>query len=283
MPSNRLRLIVKTALATTLSLAAAGALGGWIVLEAGWYNVAATQQHFQPVHTLLERGMRESVRFHARDIVPPPLDDDARILRGARLYDQFCVQCHGGPGVAQGPVGKSMQPVPGPLVDAARRWHPRELYWITKHGIRMAGMPAWDFHLREDELWDLVAFLGQFPTQTRGSYQALLRTPAPAAPPAPPDAPAHADPERGRMALSQYACQSCHRIPGVTGPDTYVGPPLAGLAQRKYVAGMLPNTAENLARWIRVPHEIDPQTTMPTLGVTPADARDMAAYLLTEE
>ena len=283
MPSNRLRLIVKTALATTFALAAAGAVGGWIVLEAGWYNVAATQQHFQPVYSLLEQGMKESVRFHSRDIAVPPLNDDGRVLRGAHLYHQHCAQCHGGPGVAQAPIGMSTQPIPGPLVDAARRWQPRELYWITKHGIRMAGMPAWDFHLREDELWDLVAFLQRLPGQTRASYRALVEAPAPPAPPAPPDAPAHADIHRGRMALTQYACQSCHKIPGVTGPDIYVGPPLAGLSQRKYVAGVLPNTQENLARWIRMPHEIDPQTTMPTLGVTERDARDMAAYLFSKE
>mgnify|MGYP006144739371 CR=1 FL=1 len=58
MASNRLRLIVKTALATTLSLGAAAALGGWIVLESGWYNVAATQQHFQVVHSVLENAMK---------------------------------------------------------------------------------------------------------------------------------------------------------------------------------------------------------------------------------
>ena len=286
MASNRLRLIVKTALATTLSLAAAAALGGWIVLEAGWYNVAATQQHFQPVYSVLEKGMRESVRFHSRNVATPPLADQARVLRGAHLYHQHCVQCHGAPGVAQTPVGKSMQQIPGPLVDAVRRWQPRELYWITRHGIRMAGMPAWEYHLRDEQLWDLVAFLQRFPAQTRGSYRALVEATAPPAAAGQPDAaavPAYPDAKRGRMALTQYACQACHAIPGVTGPDTFVGPPLAGLSQRKYVAGVLPNTADNLARWIRVPHEIDPHTTMPTLGVTERDARDMAAYLLSRD
>jgi cytochrome c1 len=34
-----------------------------------------------------------------------------------------------------------------------------------------------------------------------------------------------------------------------------------------------------MARWIRSPQSIDPQTTMPDLQVTPAHARDMTAYL----
>jgi cytochrome c1 len=33
-------------------------------------------------------------------------------------------------------------------------------------------------------------------------------------------------------------------------------------------------------RWIRNPSEVDPQTAMPLLGVSEADARDISAYLL---
>jgi cytochrome c1 len=43
----------------------------------------------------------------------------------------------------------------------------------------------------------------------------------------------------------------------------------------------LPNTQENLMRWIMNPKEIDPQTAMPVLGVSTRDARDISAYLLT--
>jgi cytochrome c len=85
---------------------------------------------------------------------------------------------------------------------------------------------------------------------------------------------------RGRIALTQYACHACHMIPGVTGSRTYVGRPLEGLAKRKLIAGSLPNTQENLMRWIRAPQQIDPQTAMPDMGVTERDARDIAAYLL---
>jgi len=37
---------------------------------------------------------------------------------------------------------------------------------------------------------------------------------------------------RGRIALQQYACVACHRIPGITGHEARVGPPLAGIASR---------------------------------------------------
>ncbi|HEU4850635.1 MAG TPA: c-type cytochrome [Telluria sp.] len=91
---------------------------------------------------------------------------------------------------------------------------------------------------------------------------------------------AGANPERGKLALSQYGCQACHTIPGVTGPRVFVGPPLEGLGQRKFIAGSLPNTHDNLVRWIRNPQQVDPLTAMPALDVAPRDAADMAAYLL---
>jgi hypothetical protein len=60
-----------------------------------------------------------------------------------------------------------------------------------------------------------------------------------------------------------------------------VGPPLDRIATRKYIAGMLPNTAENMLRWLRTPQDVNPRTAMPDLGVSERDARDMAAYLYT--
>ena len=99
------------------------------------------------------------------------------------------------------------------------------------------------------------------------------------------DAPApgvQGDPERGRRILTQYACHACHVIPGIAGSEVYVGRPLEGLAKRKYIAGQLPLTQANLARWIRDPQAIDPETAMPAMGVTERDALDISAYLLSQ-
>ena len=282
MPSNRTRLILKTAAATLLLAGVLAAAGGYIVLKAGWYNIGATALHTQPVFDVLEQGMRESVQYRSRDIkVPDQLAAPQRIAAGALVYHAKCAQCHGAPGFAQSDHGQAMQPVPGPLIDAARRWKPAELYWITRHGIKMSGMPAWEFHLADQDLWDVVAFMQHLPTLTPAAYRDITAGSAArvraddAGPSLPPDR------ERGRIALAQYACQSCHIIPGVTGPRVYVGRSLDGLADSKFIAGSLPNTTENLVRWIRDPKAIDPHTPMPVLGVTERDAQDMAAYLLT--
>jgi cytochrome c2 len=96
----------------------------------------------------------------------------------------------------------------------------------------------------------------------------------------PPPTGIQGDRARGRVALAQYACRACHMIPGVTGPEVYVGRPLVDLAERRFIAGTLPNNQANLVRWIRDPKAIDPQTAMPTMGVSERDALDMSAWLL---
>lgn len=89
------------------------------------------------------------------------------------------------------------------------------------------------------------------------------------------------DVQRGRLAIRQYGCQTCHLIPGVTGADALVGPPLSGIASRKYLAGVLPNTPQHMMEWLRHPQQVEPLSAMPDLGVTEGDARDIAAYLYT--
>ena len=103
----------------------------------------------------------------------------------------------------------------------------------------------------------------------------------PLAAPARGDALPGADAGRGRARIAEYGCVSCHAIPGVRGPGARVGPPLRHLASRAYLAGVLPNTPANLVRWLRAPPAIAPRTAMPDMGLSEADARDIAAYLLT--
>jgi putative membrane protein len=91
----------------------------------------------------------------------------------------------------------------------------------------------------------------------------------------------NADAERGRTAIRKYGCGSCHNIPGVMGAEGMVGPPLSQIAQRVYIAGVLPNEPDNMIRWIENPQAVDPKTAMPYMGVTTRDARDIAAYLYT--
>jgi cytochrome c oxidase assembly factor CtaG/cytochrome c2 len=89
------------------------------------------------------------------------------------------------------------------------------------------------------------------------------------------------DPHNGRQAILKYGCDTCHTIPGVATADALVGPPLNRMARRAIIAGRLENTPENMIRWIRQPHVVEPGTAMPDTGVSDQHARDIAAYLYT--
>ena len=91
------------------------------------------------------------------------------------------------------------------------------------------------------------------------------------------------DPGRGAAAIGKYGCGACHQIKGISGAQGKVGPALAGIKERMYVAGVIENTPENITRWIEHPKTIDEKTAMPELGVTPQEATDIAAYLYSQK
>jgi cytochrome c1 len=62
-----------------------------------------------------------------------------------------------------------------------------------------------------------------------------------------------------------------------------VGPPLTGLARRGFIAGQLPNVPGVLIAFLENPAALVPNTGMPKVGLTPEEARHIAAYLYTLE
>ena len=90
---------------------------------------------------------------------------------------------------------------------------------------------------------------------------------------------ASGDSKSGQRLIAQYQCGSCHAIPGVAAARGGQGPSLEAFGRRSYIAGRIPNNPDSLARWIVAPAALVPDTAMPSMGVSPAEARDMAAYL----
>lgn len=86
-------------------------------------------------------------------------------------------------------------------------------------------------------------------------------------------------PERGAQTIAAMGCGACHHIPGIAGASGLVGPPLDNIAERGMIAGELPNTPDNMMRWIRDPQAVEPGTAMPNLHVGEQSARDIVAYL----
>lgn len=286
---RRKLLLTISALALLGLLGLAGAAG---FVYLGVYDVSALKSHTQPVYTFLEIALRRSVRQRSEALEVPDLGRSDWREAGTRLYEIHCRRCHGGPGVSPDEFALGMSPAPVAIVETARKRPPEDIFWVIRNGVKMTGMPAWEYRLTEDQMWQITAFIMESPSLGTNEYQERIRTMDTDPPPRPePEGPPEEIPgwrvdnpaaiERGQAAFAQYGCTRCHRIPGVTGAQTDVGPPLVGMAARSYIAGVLANTPENMVWWLRFPQAIDPKTAMPYLGVGEEDALDMAAYLNT--
>jgi cytochrome c len=86
---------------------------------------------------------------------------------------------------------------------------------------------------------------------------------------------------RGDRSFRRLGCGSCHHVDGDQTRLGRAGPSLDEFAWQAYLPGGQVNEPNALIRWLRFPREVAPGTAMPDLGVTEAEARDLAAYLYT--
>ena len=92
-------------------------------------------------------------------------------------------------------------------------------------------------------------------------------------------APTGGDAAQGAMLFQQQTCASCHAIAG-TGANSQVGPNLTHFGSRDTIAaGVLDNTPDNLAKWLKDPQAVKPDSHMPDLQLSDDQIRALIAYL----
>ena len=91
--------------------------------------------------------------------------------------------------------------------------------------------------------------------------------------------------KRGEEIFLANACIGCHTVKGTIAAGT-IGPDLTHLGGRSTIAsGIMANTPENLARWIRNPDDPKPGALMPSFGdvLSEDELTAVVAYLLSLE
>jgi cytochrome c oxidase subunit 2 len=84
---------------------------------------------------------------------------------------------------------------------------------------------------------------------------------------------------RGRVLFMTTTCVMCHNVQG-TDASARRAPDLTHLASRETIAaGTLPNTPEDLERWIRDPQKIKPGSNMPPSDLAEPDLKAIVAYM----
>ncbi len=86
----------------------------------------------------------------------------------------------------------------------------------------------------------------------------------------------------GQKLFLTKGCVGCHSLQASNAPKGMIGPNLANVGARTWIAaGTLPNTDENLTRWIRNPQQWKQGVVMPNLGITEDEAKALVAFLRT--
>jgi cytochrome c oxidase subunit 2 len=84
----------------------------------------------------------------------------------------------------------------------------------------------------------------------------------------------------GRKIFEGVACINCHTVAGTPANGRF-GPDLTHLMSRETIAsGAVPNTPENLRRWIENPDALKPGCLMPPMGLNNQQLDAVAAYLV---
>lgn len=163
-----------------LLVAALGALLiAILVITTGIVDLSAAKPHPDGWARFLHYTFERSTAFHAGPAAPADLDSPIRVAAGAAYYGQVCARCHGGPGFGQNPVVLSMHPRPQYLVTdlPVAKFTAPELFRVVKAGVKYSAMPSWPAEGRDDEVWQLVAFLRALPKMSPAAFQAMALVP----------------------------------------------------------------------------------------------------------
>ena len=151
-----------------------GILVALVVIYSGVFNVAATVEDSAPLRWVLITAREASIQRRAQAIQSPALGAPELVENGFRIFRQDCAMCHTPPGRQVTSMSKGLNPAAPPLAELVDM-NDAELFWVTKHGIRFTGMPAWGSTYGDKDIWSVVSFLRTTSNKQAANYDALDR------------------------------------------------------------------------------------------------------------
>jgi mono/diheme cytochrome c family protein len=131
---------------------------------------SAARFRYTSLITVLFAGLFCSAAVSAADVTTPQLEGEfpgknsleASIFRGSIVYTNYCVLCHGVKGDGHGRAARLYDPKPANLVLSDKNPQYKEL--IVRRGGKALGrsqfMPPWGEELTDEQVTDVVTFLG---------------------------------------------------------------------------------------------------------------------------
>lgn len=101
-----------------------------------------------------------------RNMPNPYPPDESSLARGERVYQVFCVGCHGPVGDGHGPAAPYLMPLPADFT-ALKRNLPQGkyvgglIYYQVMNGITGTAMPFFKRELESDKIWDVASYVAK--------------------------------------------------------------------------------------------------------------------------
>lgn len=272
-------------------------VAGLVIYASVRYRFRADRPHPQPMAeslkleilwtllpTLIVIGLFVATVLVMKDVNPPARDREPDLLVTAHQWWWELHYPQSGVAAANEihlPVGPALLlrvrsadvvhdfwvPALGKKVDVLPN-HPNHL-WLT---IERPGtyLGTCDEFCGAEHAWMRIRVIAESPADFQ---QWLVRQSQPAA------SPSGRDAQRGARFFQSRTCANCHAVNGTPARAT-LGPDLTHLAGRTTLAsGVMPNTPENLFRWLKNPQAIKPGCLMPNLHLSDDRVRELVAYL----
>jgi mono/diheme cytochrome c family protein len=149
------------------------------VANLGLFPIGADNPPGRVERMLASRAMNVYADKHKPegDNPIPPLPEN--LTRGAQQYEEHCAVCHGGARAKISPMQNQFSPPAPQLINRIPHDPPSWLFWVTQHGVRMTGMPAWAGVLSDEDIWKIVAFIknsASLPPEAQAAWQAAARS-----------------------------------------------------------------------------------------------------------
>jgi mono/diheme cytochrome c family protein len=150
------------------------AAAGVFLIVSGAIPIAATSPPSRLEERVAKLALGRSLARRAPSTANPVKTSPEVVAKALKHYRSMCVTCHGAGSVDPSAIGQGLNP-PAPDLSqpSVQKRTDGELFWVIQNGIRMTGMPAFGPTHKDDELWELVAFLRHLPELTKEEEAAL--------------------------------------------------------------------------------------------------------------
>ena len=161
----------------TLLAIGVGAIG---ITHLGLYPIGADNPPGAIERALASRAMDVYAEKHKPEGANPTEITPANLTEGAKEYEEHCAFCHGGAKARVSPMQDKFSPPAPQLINKIPHDDDAWLFWVTKHGVRMTGMPSWSGVMSDEEMWKVIAFIkhsDKLPPETAAAWQQLASEP----------------------------------------------------------------------------------------------------------